>query len=507
MSAPRTVMIGGLIGAGIWLVWSRHGFLASLRGAASGKSAEDGVHENTEEILMVSEDDSSSVTDSGASSFTSSFRSVCDDLLSDVRVDEAAKALRATFQESMSLEENISTQLRLMIERNLSVFSIEDRAIMQMTLKALANGSQDEGIPYALNPAAMGSSKDIKNVVVQEWLRDSFTAGGRKIPERLTPRRRRSMRGMFSKSIDKGIESALKQKRTLKPVPTPSEVELDNACHIPYEVDDEERGEILKFLSRDASWSFDVWAFTAATGGRQLGTLASKILTEWGCLERFKIDTETLYLWLAFVDEMYADVAFHNSTHATDVLQAVHCTLKTGGLSQLLNPLERFAFLISAIVHDLGHDAMSNNFHKNSVSERSLLYNDQSNQEMFHCTTFFAAMQDNPEINILENLTLSEFSEFRALVIRLVLQTDMKHHFSALKDFKVLQNTLGKEYENWQEHKADVMSMVLHACDISAQARPRSLAIAWAERVHMEFFAQGDAEALLNLPISPLCDR
>ncbi|KAJ1468720.1 hypothetical protein T484DRAFT_1920143 [Baffinella frigidus] len=51
------------------------------------------------------------------------------------------------------------------------------------------------------------------------------------------------------------------------------------------------------------------------------------------------------------------------------------------------------------------------------------------------------------------------------------------------------------------------MAMVLHACDISAQARPRSLAIGWAERVHMEFFAQGDREALLQLPISPLCDR
>ncbi|KAJ1464902.1 hypothetical protein T484DRAFT_1569114, partial [Baffinella frigidus] len=103
------------------------------------------------------------------------------------------------------------------------------------------------------------------------------------------------------------------------------------------------------------------------------------------------------------------------------------------------DPNSRFAFLISAIVHDLGHDAMSNNFHKNSVSERSLLYNDQSTQEMFHCATFFAAMVQNPEINILKNLSVEEFRDFRALVIRLLLQTDMSSHFSALKDFKALQ--------------------------------------------------------------------
>mmetsp|Transcript_44967 Transcript_44967/g.106854 ORF Transcript_44967/g.106854 Transcript_44967/m.106854 type:complete len:155 (+) Transcript_44967:1-465(+) len=83
----------------------------------------------------------------------------------------------------------------------------------------------------------------------------------------------------------------------------------------------------------------------------------------------------------------------------------------------------------------------------------------------------------------------------------------MSSHFSALKDFKALQAALGTEAEKWEGHGACLMAMVLHACDISAQARPRSLAIGWAERVHMEFFAQGDREALLQLPISPLCDR
>jgi len=48
-------------------------------------------------------------------------------------------------------------------------------------------------------------------------------------------------------------------------------------------------------------------------------------------------------------------------------------------------------------------------------------------------------MAQNPEMNILKNLSVEEFREFRALVIRLLLQTDMSSHFSALKDFKALQ--------------------------------------------------------------------
>jgi len=62
-----------------------------------------------------------------------------------------------------------------------------------------------------------------------------------------------------------------------------------------------------------------------------------------------------------------------------------------------------------------------------------------SNERVLTSSRFFAAMHQNPEMNILKILSVEEFREFRALVIRLLLQTDMSSHFSALKDFKALQ--------------------------------------------------------------------
>ena len=43
--------------------------------------------------------------------------------------------------------------------------------------------------------------------------------------------------------------------------------------------------------------------------------------------------------------------------------------------------------------------------------------------------------------------------------------------------------------------------------DRSNPAKPRATAVAWAELVVQEFFAQGDREKSLGLPISPMCNR
>eukprot|EP00927_Polykrikos_kofoidii_P022666 TRINITY_DN21094_c0_g3_i2.p2 TRINITY_DN21094_c0_g3~~TRINITY_DN21094_c0_g3_i2.p2 ORF type:complete len:187 (-),score=28.87 TRINITY_DN21094_c0_g3_i2:129-689(-) len=53
----------------------------------------------------------------------------------------------------------------------------------------------------------------------------------------------------------------------------------------------------------------------------------------------------------------------------------------------------------------------------------------------------------------------------------------------------------------------NLRSIILHSADISNQAKPMRVAQQWTYRVLTEFFAQGDAERKLGLPVSPLCDR
>lgn len=52
-----------------------------------------------------------------------------------------------------------------------------------------------------------------------------------------------------------------------------------------------------------------------------------------------------------------------------------------------------------------------------------------------------------------------------------------------------------------------VLEMLLKLSDIGGPTRPKDLHLAWVHRLSEEFFAQGDDERALGLPVSPYMDR
>ena len=107
-----------------------------------------------------------------------------------------------------------------------------------------------------------------------------------------------------------------------------------------------------------------------------------------------------------------------------------------------------------------------------------------------------------------KSLQLEDYKDFRETVIQLVLGTDMRAHFEHLTKFK--SKIAGEGFVAAQLERKDtrlLMTMALHAADISNPAKPQPIATAWARRSMEEFFRQGDREAELGLPVSPFMDR
>ncbi|XP_048806729.1 dual specificity Calcium/calmodulin-dependent 3',5'-cyclic nucleotide phosphodiesterase 1C-like isoform X5 [Lagopus muta] len=172
-----------------------------------------------------------------------------------------------------------------------------------------------------------------------------------------------------------------------------------------------------------------------------------------------------------------------------------------GVLKHWLTELEIFAMIFAAAIHDYEHTGTTNNFHIQTRSDSAILYNDRSVLENHHVSAAYRLLQDDEEMNILSNLSKDDWREFRALVIEMVLATDMSCHFQQIKAMKnALQQPEGID-------KPKALSLLLHTADISHPAKAWDLHHRWTMSLLEEFFRQGDKEAELGLPFSPLCDR
>ncbi|KAM4557245.1 dual specificity calcium/calmodulin-dependent 3',5'-cyclic nucleotide phosphodiesterase 1A isoform 4-T4 [Fundulus diaphanus] len=276
---------------------------------------------------------------------------------------------------------------------------------------------------------------------------------------------------------------------------------------------------VISVLKNVDKWSFDVFALNDASGDHALKFIFYELLTRYDLISRFKIPISAVVSFVEALEVGYSKHKnpYHNLMHAADVTQTVHYLLLKTGMVHWLTELEIFAMIFAAAVHDYEHTGTTNNFHIQTRSDTAILYNDRSVLESHHVSAAYRLLQDDDEMNILYNLSKDDWRELRALVIEMVLATDMSCHFQQVKAMKnYLQQPEGNCWETGclaprlnQKgiDKPKALSLLLHTADISHPAKSWDLHHRWTTSLLEEFFRQGDKEAELGLPFSPLCDR
>ncbi|XP_029110903.1 calcium/calmodulin-dependent 3',5'-cyclic nucleotide phosphodiesterase 1C-like isoform X2 [Scleropages formosus] len=260
---------------------------------------------------------------------------------------------------------------------------------------------------------------------------------------------------------------------------------------------------VIAVLKNVDLWSFDVFALNEASGDHALKFIFYELLTRYDLINRFKIPISALVSFVEALEVGYSKHKnpYHNLIHAADVTQTVHYLLLKTGMVHWLTELEIFAMIFAAAVHDYEHTGTTNNFHIQTRSDTAILYNDRSVLENHHVSAAYRLLQDDDEMNILYNLSKDDWRELRAVVVEMVLATDMSCHFQQIKAMK---NFL-QQPEAIDKPKA--LSLLLHTADISHPAKNWDVHHRWTSSLLEEFFRQGDKEAELGLAFSPLCDR
>lgn len=226
-----------------------------------------------------------------------------------------------------------------------------------------------------------------------------------------------------------------------------------------------------------------------------------------------------LQKFVAAAEKEYPPNLFHNFSHATDVLHGVARMMRMVGSENWLTELEQFALLVSAIGHDIGHPGVNNGFLSEVGHELAIQYNDLSPLENMHVSKLYTILQSK-DTNVFVMLSKEQFKEVRKYCIETILHTDMMGHQAMVKDLQMLFQMNSEIFTNCSmgveaqmevfstpEHKILLMDNFLHSADVSNPCRVWDVSHAWAQCVLEEFFAQGDQEKMLGVPVQFLNDR
>lgn len=256
------------------------------------------------------------------------------------------------------------------------------------------------------------------------------------------------------------------------------------------------------------SWTeFDVFALAQASHGKPLQLVTLRLLQNTGVVTRLRLPLQPLAAFLAEVEAQYEAQPYHNSVHAADVTQALAVMIASDTWPAHLTDVELLAVIIAAAVHDLGHPGVSNDFHIRTNSTTAQMFDASSVNECLHASLAEQLLKQ-PANDFTAVLSPSDLNQFFELISKLVVGTDMAHHIDTLTQFQACLDHQGPDLSVWSpEQKQLALQLLVHSADISNPARPLKFCKAWSDRVHQEFFAQGDREHDLGLIVNPIFDR
>jgi len=261
------------------------------------------------------------------------------------------------------------------------------------------------------------------------------------------------------------------------------------------------------YVERINEWDVDIFGFWEASEGMGLVVGTYHLLEQHNLVSKFRLSKPRLMTFLHKMQDGYRNAnPYHNVIHALDVLVNLNYFLNQENLKRLLSPLDHLACLLAAAVHDFRHPGVNQAFLVATKHEYSITYSDQSVLESMHIASAWAILLTD-ECNFLTRLSKDQFTEFRSTIVQLVLSTDMKYHFEHTSKFKTKLQSDGFQPGCDREDVRFALGLALHTADIANAAKPRQLSLMWTEMVMEEFFAQGDEEKRLGLPISPFYDR
>eukprot|EP00933_Yihiella_yeosuensis_P045654 TRINITY_DN41053_c0_g1_i1.p1 TRINITY_DN41053_c0_g1~~TRINITY_DN41053_c0_g1_i1.p1 ORF type:complete len:602 (+),score=108.21 TRINITY_DN41053_c0_g1_i1:201-1808(+) len=275
------------------------------------------------------------------------------------------------------------------------------------------------------------------------------------------------------------------------------------------------------------SWETDTLLLDELSDNSPMAALTYHLIEHCDLIDTFNLDEEKLKTFLAQIEVGYPNKNdYHNRAHGASVVHFMYALLRLGGLAKTLSraaeALEedlraKFVMLIgllAAVVHDFEHDGVTNDYHKKSMSQKAILYNNVNVNEQHHAAAAFNVLL-KPECNFLASMPREQFQLLRTLICELVLATDMADHGKILDAYKASSMVTGAAdrrpgvcaVPDSAQDATLALKIALKCADLGHIALSWGAHNRWVRRLEEEFFRQGDGEKMNGYPVSFLMDR
>uniref|UniRef100_A0A6G1S439 Phosphodiesterase n=1 Tax=Aceria tosichella TaxID=561515 RepID=A0A6G1S439_9ACAR len=259
------------------------------------------------------------------------------------------------------------------------------------------------------------------------------------------------------------------------------------------------------FIERSAlNWNFNSFTFDALCCGKSLTELLLHLFDYYNLYATFKLDIIKVLKCFRLLEFGYHSTnPYHNSVHAADVTQAMHCFIQEQKIRCHMTDLEILCSILAAVCHDLDHPGVNQSFLVATKNPLASLYNNNSVLENHHWRFALCIFK---EAELFDHFEQPVLDDMKQQLKQLILATDIARQNDYLKRFKALTSSNKFSMSN-TEDRALVLQMALKCADLGNPCRPWLISRVWSNLICDEFYRMGAIERRLGVPLTPICQR
>lgn len=252
------------------------------------------------------------------------------------------------------------------------------------------------------------------------------------------------------------------------------------------------------------NWNFNSFTFDALCCGRSLTELLLHLFDYYDLYNVFNLDMINVLKFSRLLEFGYHSTnPYHNSIHAADVTQAMHCFMQENKIKKHMTHLETMCSILAAVCHDLDHPGVNQSFLVATNNPLAHLYNNNSVLENHHWRFALSILRES---NLLDHLSEDIFDDMKKQLENLILATDIARQNEYLTSFRNLTSSDQFDMQN-TEDRALVLQMALKCADLCNSCRPWLISRVWSNLICDEFYKMGRIERKLGIPLTPIFQR